>query len=320
MADIVGERGASLVDGETAERRGFEHLAARRDVRGLPHGGRQVLHHESDRGVGGDVAFRRGVPVGRRLNRVNKRVHAGHRGECRRQANCQLRIEQRQVGLKRRAPKPELRFRGVRNHRDAGHLRARAGGRGHADDGDGLLRQRLGGEAEGGDRCVGAEHRGGELAGIERRAAAEADDGSRLRQLAQRPRGLDLRLLRLAGDVRISRDEQTGAQKRLRRALHDAEGLQAGIGDEEDGRARAGKRSDLVTEAGERTRRGDRARTVGNAVKRHGRQCVVAPLSSTSITGSIAISCSCGRWQRMRWPGDGSKIGGGMTSQVPGIM
>ena len=56
-----------------------------------------------------------------------------------------------------------------------------------------------------------AEHHRGELARIERRAAAEADDRPRPRRFAELPRRLDLLLLRLARDVRVDRDGQAAA-------------------------------------------------------------------------------------------------------------
>ncbi len=132
-----------------------------------------------------------------------------------------------------------------------------------------LLRQRICGEAEVGDRRVGAKHHSGKLTGVERRTAAKADDGLGVGKPADRARRLDLRLLRLAHDVGIGGDEEAGAPKRDGRALDNAERLQAGIGDEKDGRAFAGERAHLFAKAAEGTGSGDRARAVGDIVEGH---------------------------------------------------
>ena len=78
------------------QRRGDQHVAARRDVVGLVHGALEVGADQPQRVQRAGVAVR--VPLARDvpLDRVGHRVHAGRRGDRGRQRGGRRRIEDRQ--------------------------------------------------------------------------------------------------------------------------------------------------------------------------------------------------------------------------------
>ena len=121
-----------------------------------------------------------------------------------------------------------------------------------------------------GDRLLGAEQHGGELAGIERRAAAQAHDGPGAGRAAELPRRFDLRLLRLAGDLGVEADVVAGLGQRLRprdRRCRTVSGPESATSRTADGRPASAV--DLVAERGERTGAAHHAGAVVNSVKRH---------------------------------------------------
>ena len=179
------------------------------------------------------VDRRTGGAVGCSLHGVDDGVEPGRGGQMRRQADRELRVEQHEIRLQRRRPVPVLDALVRGEDRNAGRFRPGAGRRRDRDQwkpvqwkgfrGQPVARQRAGAAA--GDRH--------DLGRIECRPAAERDDCDAAALRRHGARRLDLRFLRIGGDVGEGGRPVAGSSERGLRPLDEAEGPKARIGDEE---------------------------------------------------------------------------------------
>ena len=164
-----------------AHGRGDEHVAARIEIAPLLHRLRQVLldqpHAFERHALRQRMIERRAVG----LEAVGERIHAGRRGQLRRQPDGELGIEDRHLRHDRRMEDDLLLVRlGMRDDAGAADFRSRARRRRHGDDG----RDHAGIGArppvvdvfEIEDRNRLAVHQRDQLADIEAGTAAERDD------------------------------------------------------------------------------------------------------------------------------------------------
>ena len=113
VADVVSNGGAAVVDADTGKRRRPLQPGARAEVARSADRAFQMPHHQPDRLVAIQVVGGIGVAIGRGFDGVNECIDAGRRGEVRRQAGRQDRVEQDDIGLELIAPQPHLRAIGI---------------------------------------------------------------------------------------------------------------------------------------------------------------------------------------------------------------
>ena len=141
----IGDRGQRMrarmhgaqvfLEGDRAHHRAHQHVASRLQVAAVAIGDGQRPRGDADAFERDAVAQR--VVLGRqiRLDVVRERVHAGRRGDRRRQVERELRIGEHASGEQPRREDDLLDVRlVVRHHRRAAHLRSRAGGRRQRDE------------------------------------------------------------------------------------------------------------------------------------------------------------------------------------------
>ncbi len=138
--DRAERRGAARA-GDDRLAGGHEHVATGVLVGGVLDGDREVVAHQPQRVQREGLAVRAALAAGVALDRVGHRVHAGGRGDVRRQGRGGLGIEDRQPREEGEVAEEHLEaLLGVLDHRSEGDLRAGPGGGGNA--GDGRRRQR----------------------------------------------------------------------------------------------------------------------------------------------------------------------------------
>ena len=195
-------------------------------------GGDQILRQQPQRLARQHVrdrilAPRRGIG----LDRMDHRVDPGRRGDVARQADGQLGVEHRPVGIEGGAVDRILDAAADGDDRDAGRLRAGAR-RGRHQRQRQPRAQRLADAPDRVEIVAAAEQVGGELGDVHRAAAAEADH--RCAALARRHR----RHQRLARRILLDRVEHDRVGQRGERRIGKAERADIGVGDEQAGPGR----------------------------------------------------------------------------------
>ena len=278
----MSDTGPCAIDRHAGEAGRNQHAAAGREIVGRIDGSLQVPGNQPDRLEAGGVVQRIGAADGDRLDRMNKGIDAGRRGERRRKLHAQGRIEQCEIGLELGPPGPDLRAGAVGEDRCAGRLRPGPGRGRNADARKAFRRQRIDGELI----VLGRRRRcgdgGGELGRIERRPTADADDGACAFPPGHCRRRVDLGAQRLAPDIAEHQDGMTGGRKQPLDPPGDARLDQPGIGDEKDTGSRAGEPLHVLADAldaigAEGDARAGLGRESGNGHEAIGYSRIVAP-------------------------------------------